>query len=268
MCKKMYYSQLVEELLPHLLLPLSTEIADSFDQSLSPTPQVHFDQSIYLILPLAYYNYEHCLVIYEDRMALIAHRSSTISGMILSHYHHFDQSIYKETINLLLREHSATRHYKTPIANSEYSLFPLTNAQSPKTIWLNPASILDISTRPHETIVHLFNKLSFRSPIESRSIRNNMYNSFMTHGIMKRDFTSTIVQEDMSLYEYLNLSYSKDIARVIENICYADIPSKRGKFMEKYIDIYHERTEGDLADPPHSPIYSYECRTKFRGTRK
>ncbi|OTN75881.1 hypothetical protein A5886_000957 [Enterococcus sp. 8G7_MSG3316] len=248
MCQKMRYRQLVEDLFPLLQLPLTSENADQFGRSLSPTPQIHFDQRIFLILPLEYCDYKQCLLIYEHSVAMVAHRSSTILKKILAHHHHFDQTVYKETINLLLTEHSSTRHYKTPIANSEYSLFPLTNAQHPETIWLNPASVLDITTRPYETIVRLFNNITFRSPIESRSLKNNMYISFLTHGIMKRDLTATIVQEDMSLYEYLDLPYSEPIVKVIGDMNYADIPSRRGKLMDYYIAVQLEYAE-QLAEP-------------------
>ena len=131
--------------------------------------------------------------------------------MILSHYHHFDHRIYKETMNLILTQQPSSRQYKTPIATSEYSLFPLTNAKTHAIIWLNPASVQNLSAGTHETIVHLFNNISFRSTLEPRSLRHYIYTSFFSHGIMKRDFTETVVQENMSLYEYLHLPYSKEI---------------------------------------------------------
>lgn len=69
-----------------------------------------------------------------------------------------------------------------------------------------------------------------------------MYTSFIAHGIMKRDFTPTVVQENMSLYEYLHLPYSKEITKIIQNTSYADITGKRGNFMAYYFSIFNEHT--------------------------
>ncbi|MDT2965306.1 hypothetical protein [Enterococcus casseliflavus] len=195
-----------------------------------------------MILPLEYYDYEQCLLIYQDSIPLVTCRSSAIIQMILSHYHHFDHRIYKETMNLILTQQPSSRQYKTPIATSEYSLFPLTNAKSHAIIWLNPTSVQNLSAGTHETIVHQFNTISFRSPIEPRSVRNNMYTSFIAHGIMKRDFTPTVVQENMSIYEYLHLPYSKEITKIIQNTSYADITGKSGNFMAYYFSIFNEHT--------------------------
>ncbi|MDU1983452.1 MAG: hypothetical protein E6730_16460, partial [Enterococcus casseliflavus] len=164
-----------------------------------------------MILPLEYYDYEQCLLIYQNSIPLVTCRSSAIIQMILSHYHHFDHRIYKETMNLILTQQPSSRQYKTPIATSEYSLFPLTNAKSHAIIWLNPTSVQNLSAGTHETIVHLFNNISFRSTLEPCSLRHYIYTSFFAHGIMKRDFTETVVQENMSLYEYLHLPYFKEI---------------------------------------------------------
>lgn len=234
------YRQRIDALLPDLQGPLTLENAAQLCHTLSPTPQIHFDQSVSLILPLKQYNYDQCLLIYENSIALIARHATDISQTILSHYHHLEHQVYKETMNEILTQLTLTGHYKTPIATSEYSLFPLTNAKSPETIWLNPASVKQISTVSHQTIVRLFSNISFCSPIEPRSLKANMHISFMTHGIMKRDFTTTVVYEDLSLYEYLHLPYSKEITQAIKNINYTDIPGKRGSLIRHYISLSNQ----------------------------
>jgi hypothetical protein len=211
---------------------------------LRPTMTIDFEKEIYAILPFEHNGLIHSLVFYQNYCSLLPQPPFPIIKQILRHYHFYEYSIFKNALFHLLEETKLKRQYKIPCAISEYSLLPLTNPTKKDTVWLNPGKIMELS--PAESGPQLFikmhNHLRIPSSVESRRLKQTMLVSFLAHGIIKREHNYRVPNANVSLIEYLELSFSPITNRLLQSFHFQDLPGKRGEFSLIYKDLYAEET--------------------------
>ncbi|MFC7054778.1 hypothetical protein ACFQOY_02230 [Enterococcus alcedinis] len=61
-----------------------------------------------------------------------------------------------------------------------------------------------------------------------------MKRGFLSHGVIRRDFTFNAVHPTTHLFDFLNVSSTEVTRKILKELLYRDIPDKHGDFLARY----------------------------------
>lgn len=209
---------------------------DKLYTEISIGTSANFQEEIYAIIPYEKEN-AYTFIIYRDTAKLVELGTDVIAANFLYHYWKMGLVEYRQTVEEFL----GSSFHSIPLSCENFSLMPFSISTSPKRdIWINPGRIKELKiVTDQKTIVSLFNDFVFYLDRKGKAIYDQMYRSFLVHGIVKRYVGYMPVGWGMGLLEYLNVSSSCPIRKAINGLDFLDIPGYGKDFFGKIVE-YHD----------------------------
>src|SRR5699024_288203 len=170
---------------------------DHLAKEMSINTTADFNKEIFSIIP---YGKKLCqsFMLYKDEINLIEQTSIQLAKKYLEESWHMEMKSYKETVESFFGQ----IFNNIPISNSDYSLMPFSTKFRPmKYLWINPGQIFDLplSKEVAPTMIELTNGFTIEVDRKKRRVIEKMKQSFLTHGIIKRDSINQPVNITMEI---------------------------------------------------------------------
>ena len=211
---------------------LAYELASYVEPAISPA----YEEEIYAILPVIGRDKHTSLILYKDSWLIVELVQNEIVKEILMRFNQLKYAPYIEAIQSFFD----TKIRTVPVATTRYSLIPIGGKNDIQTIWINSGRISEIITNPFNSTVIFDNQ--FKLAVERVEIRiyELMKRGFISHGIIKRDFSNLTTHPTTFLFNFLNISSTEVTRKILKGITYNDLPGKYLDFRNCYNKSYDD----------------------------
>lgn len=224
----------IKELLAHCVFDpcLAYELANYVDPAISPA----YEEEIYVILPINGRDKHTSLILYKDSWLVVELAPNEIVKEILMRFNQLKYEPYIKAIQSFFD----TKIRTVPVATTRYSLMPIGGKNDKQTIWINSGRVSKIITNPFNSTVIFDNH--FKLAVERVELRiyELMRRGFISHGVIKRDFTNLATHPTTFLFNYLDISSTEVTRKILKGISYNDLPGKYLDFRNSYNKSYND----------------------------
>lgn len=223
-----YYLHPIKELISQCTFNpyLIKELTNYIDPSISPS----YVDEIYAIFPVYGPKINTSFVLYQNSWLIVELAPNQIVEEIIYRTHNLKYEFYIKAIQSFFKKKIRI----IPIATSNYSLIPLGSNNDKETFWINPGRVKDIIKTQFESTVIFDNHFQLSVPRVEIRVQELMRRSFISHGILKRDFSYALIHPTTHLFNFLGVSSTEITRKILKGIVYDDIPGRFGEFLSRY----------------------------------
>lgn len=202
------------------------KLTDYIEPSIAP----NYQDEIYAIFSIAGYEYNKSFVLYKDSLLFVDILPNQIVQELLRIHLNLDSETYIQTIQSFFKKKIKI----VPIATTHSSLLPIGSNTNKHTIWINAGRVAKIKEKRFQSIVTFDNGFQLSVDRVELRIQELMKRGFLSHGVVKRDFTFNAIHPTTHLFDFLNVSSTDITRKVLKDLLYRDIPDEHGDFLARY----------------------------------
>ena len=202
------------------------KLTDHIKPSIAP----NYLDEIYAIFSIAGYDYNKSFVLYKDSMLFVDLLPNHIVKEMLRIHLNLDSETYIQTIQSFFKKKIKI----VPIATTNFSLLPIGSNTNKHTIWINAGRVTKTKEKRFHSIITFDNGFQLSVDRVELRIQELMKRGFLSHGVIRRDFTFNAVHPTTHLFDFLNVSSTEVTRKILKELLYRDIPDKHGDILARY----------------------------------